>query len=447
MIFGESLKNTLKKIASAISFTDKEFNEILKELQRELIKADVSVQQVLEITNKIKDRVKKEKLPTGLTKKEHVINILYDELTNLLGKASREVIIVKKPFKIMLVGLFGSGKTTTAGKLANYYVKRGYSTLLVQTDTYRPAALEQLTQLGKKINVHVIGPKANAPLSKEELVKWLKEVEHTFTNYDIVIIDTAGRDSLSKELIEELSLLKKELNPDEVFLVIGADIGQTAGKQARAFNEAVNISGIIVTRMDGTARAGGALVAASQTEAPVIFIGVGEDIKDLEKYDPKRFVSRLLGMGDLETLLEKAKEAIDEKEAKKLGEKFLKGDFTLLDMYEQLEAMHKMGPLKKIVSLIPGISLSLPQNVLEVQEEKMKKWKYIMQSMTKEELEQPEIINYSRVRRISRGSGTKEEEVRSLISQYKKMKKIVKGMKGIKSEKDLQKLMRKFKIG
>ncbi len=440
-MFGESIKKSLKKIAQSIGITDREIDELIRELQRELIRADVGVKEVLEITKTIKERIKKEDRK-GLTKKEFIIHILYDELTKLLGKESREIVIDKKPFKIMLLGLFGSGKTTTAAKLAKYYQKRGYSVLLIQTDTYRPAAGEQLTQLGKKIGVKtLVIPREGNYKDPMYVANWYKSIEKEIEKKDIVIIDTAGRDSLSEELIEEIKNLKDVVQPNEAFLVISADIGKTAKQQAIAFNEAVGITGIIVTKMDGTARAGGALVAAVHTNAKVVFIGTGESIDDLEKYDPKRFASRLLGMGDLESLLEKAQEVIDKEKAEKIGQRFLKGEFTLIDMYEQLESMQKMGPLKKVLSMIPGISLSIPDELVENQEEKMKKWRYIMQSMTKQELEDPTIIDYSRIKRISMGSGVDEKEITQLISQYKKMKKL---MKNIKSEKDIQKMMKKM---
>ncbi|MCD6589584.1 signal recognition particle protein [Candidatus Woesearchaeota archaeon] len=442
--FGESLRKALKRIAETVGFTDKELEEVIRELQRELIKADVGVKDVLELTRTIKERARKEEPAAGLTKKEHIINILYEELTRFLGEESREIVISKKPYKIMLVGLFGSGKTTTAAKLAAYYQKRGYSVVLVQTDTYRPAALEQLKQLGKKINVEVIGIEDTSNRNPRYVADWYKSIEPKIKKHDIIIIDTAGRDSLSQELIEEIKHLKRAVNPDEVFLVLSADIGQAAGSQAKAFREATGITGIIVTKMDGTARAGGALVAATHTNAKVLFLGVGEGIDDIERYEPKRFVSRLLGMGDLESLLEKAREAISEDKAEELGKRFLKGEFTLIDMYEQMEAMSKMGPLKKVLSMIPGLSLAVPDELVENQQERLEKLKHIMQSMTKQELESPEIIDYSRIKRIASGSGTSEQEVRQLISQYKKMKKF---MKNIKNEKDLKKLMKRFNIG
>ena len=435
MAFGDTIKKAIKRIAEAVGITDSLVEELMRDLQRELIKSDVPIKIVKEISDKIKRRIKEEK-PKGETKKEQIIHIVYDELVNILGEGVEDEIIKKKKYVIMLIGLFGTGKTTTAAKLAKYYQKRGHSVILIGTDNYRPAAGEQLKQLSSKINIPVKVIKKG-----ENIIKWYKNIENELKNYDIVIIDTAGRDSLSKELIEEIKLLKMNANPDKVLLVINADIGRTAEQQVNSFNEATGIDGIIVTKMDGTARGGGALVAAKISNAKIWFIGTGEGIDDIEKYNPKKFVGRMIGLGDIEALLEKAREAIDEKKAKNIAQRFMEGKFTLEDMYEQLEAMNKMGPLTKIISMIPGMSLKVPNQMIERQQEKIKKWKYIMQSMTKEEKNDPSIITNSRIKRIALGSGTNETEVRGLLAQYKKMKRL---LKGVKNEKDLQKMMAKF---
>jgi len=262
-------------------------------------------------------------------------------------------------------------------------------------------------------------------------------------NFDIVIVDTAGRDALSKVLIKEIEELNEEIKPNENFLVFSADIGQAAQKQAEQFHKSCKVTGVIITKMDGTAKGGGALTACSVSKAPIVFIGVGEKIDDLEHFNPKGFVGRLLGMGDLEALLEKAQGAIKAEDAEDLGKKFLKGEFNLLDLYEQMAAMKKMGSLKKIIELVPGFSsLQLPKEMLDVQEEKLEKWKLAMQSMTKEELENPEDITSSRIDRISKGSGIVTSTIRELIKQYKQSKKMVKMFKGSKG--DMSKMMKKF---
>ena len=435
---GESLKGTLKKIASSIFVDDKLINELVKDIQRALLQADVNVQLVFDLTNKIKERIKKEETPSGLTKKEHLINIVYEELVDFLGHEQQKIEIKEKPFKIMLVGLFGSGKTTTAGKLATYFTKRGNKIALIGLDTHRPAAMEQIEQVAKQAKVSYYIKKNE----KNPLKVW-NEYKKEYKKYDILIIDTSGRDALSKDLIEEIELLNQEIKPNENLLIISADIGQAAQKQAEQFDKSCKITGVIVSKMDGTAKGGGALTACAATKAPIKFIGVGEKISDLEHFNPKGFVGRLLGMGDLEALLEKAKEAIKVEDAEDLGKKFLKGEFNLIDLYEQMAAMKKMGSLKKIVEMIPGFSsLQLPKEMLDVQEGKLDKWKIAMQSMSKEELEDPEIITSERIDRISKGSGTATSVIRELIKQYRQSKKVVKMFKGSKG--DMSKMMKKL---
>jgi len=435
---GGSLKNTLQKIAKSIFVDDRLINELVKDIQRALLQADVNVHLVFDLSNKIKERIKKEETPSGLTKKEHLINIVYEELVNFLGKEQYKIDIKEKPFKIMLVGLFGSGKTTTAGKLAKYFAKRGNKVALLGLDTHRPAAMEQIEQVAKQANVPRFIKK-----NEENPILVYNEYKDEFKKYDILIIDTSGRDALSKDLIDEIEKLNELIKPNENLLVISADIGQAAQKQAEQFHRSCNISGVIVSKMDGTAKGGGALTACTATKAPIVFIGVGEKIDDLEHFNPKGFVGRLLGMGDLEALLEKAKEAIKVEDAEDLGKKFLKGEFNLIDLYEQMSAMKKMGSLQKIVEMIPGFSsLQLPKEMLDVQEEKLEKWKIAMMSMTKKELEDPEIITAERIDRISKGSGIPTATIRELIRQYHQSKKLVKMFKGSKG--DISKVMKKF---
>ena len=435
---GDSLKNTLRKIASSIFVDDKLINELIKDIQRALLQADVNVQLVFDLTNKIKERIKKEETPSGLTKKEHLINIVYEQLVDFLGKEQQKIEIKEKPFKIMLVGLFGSGKTTTAGKLAKYFAKRGNKVALLGLDTHRPAAMDQIEQVAKQANVPSYTKK-----NEKVPLNIYNEFKDELNKYDVLIIDTSGRDALSKDLIEEIETLNQLIKPNENLLVISADIGQAAQKQAEQFNKSCDISGVIVSKMDGTAKGGGALTACAVSKAPIKFIGVGEKIEDLEHFNPKGFVGRLLGMGDLEALLEKAKEAIKVEDAEDLGKKFLKGEFNLIDLYEQMSAMKKMGSLKKIVEMVPGFSsLQLPKEMLDVQEEKLEKWKIAMQSMTKEELENPDEITSERIDRISKGSGIPTSTIRELIKQYRQSKKIVKMFKG--NQGDMSKMMKKF---
>ena len=434
-----SLRDTLSKIAKSIFVDERLIDELIKDIQRALLSADVNVQLVFQLSKDIKERALKEKTPKALSKKEHLIRIVYEELVKFLGEKDYDLKIEKKkPFKIMFLGLFGSGKTTTIAKVAKYFQKRGYKIAALGLDIHRPAAPQQLKQLCDKLNISCYISKEKDPL------KIYNTFKKEFDKYDILLIDTAGRDALSKDLINEIELLTKEINPDEKILIISADIGQAAQSQAEQFHKSCNITSIIVTKMDGTAKAGGALTSAASTKAKISFLGTGEKVDNLEKFYPERFVSRLLGMGDLQTLLEKAEEAFDQEQAKDLGKKFIKGEFNLIDLYEQMEAMSKMGPLNKLVEMIPGFGkIKLPQELLQVQESKLKKWKFILQSMTKKELEDPEMISSSRIERIAKGSGTTTREVRELLKQYKQSKKMMKLMKG--AEQDPTKLLKKFK--
>jgi signal recognition particle subunit SRP54 len=336
-----------------------------------------------------------------------------------------------------LVGLFGSGKTTTSGKLAKFYKKRGYKVAVISTDTWRPAAYDQLKQLADDVGVDFYGIK-----EEKNPLKIYQTYQEKLNSYDVVLIDTAGRDALSEELVEELNQLNQLVKADERLLVISADIGQAAEKQAQSFHDTVNVNGVIVTKLEGTAKGGGALSACAVTNAPIKFIGVGEKVDDLEMFYPQRFVGSLIGMGDLESLLEKAKEVVSEEDAKQMQDKFLKGEFNLVDLYNQMKSMKKMGSFRKIMGMIPGMSsLKMPKELLDVQEGKLEKWKFAMDSMTQQELEEPEIISADRVDRIASGSGIKIGEVRELLKQHRQGKKMMKMFKG---EKDMGKMMKKF---
>ncbi|MBT3465408.1 signal recognition particle protein [archaeon] len=436
---GDSLKNTLNKITSSIFVDEKLINELIKDIQRALLTSDVNVKLVFELTNKIKERTLKEDLPAGLTKKEHLLNVVYEELVNFLGGQGAKISIDKKPFKLMLVGLYGSGKTTTCGKLAKYFSKRAIRVAMIQLDTWRPAAFKQLKQLGDKINIPVFGDeKSKDP--QEIYKKYAEELE----KYDFIIVDTAGRDALSDELVVEIKKINALINPDETLLTLSGDIGQAAEKQAQGFHESCDVTGVIITKLDGTAKGGGALIACSVTDAPVKFIGVGEKIDDLEEFNPEGFVSRILGMGDLEVLLEKARGAISNEDAEDMGKRFLKGEFNLIDLYDQMQAMKKMGPLSKVMELIPGMGqIKMPKEAIDVQQEKIDAWKFVMDSMTKEELEDPTIISGNRVDRIHKGSGREIKEVRDLLKQYKQSKKMMKMFKG-GSMKNMERMMKKM---
>jgi len=421
MELSERFRKLIGKIGDMIIISDKEIEEIVKELQKALLQADVDVDIVLEISEKIKKKARK-KLEPGVSRREYIIKLIYEELVDILGGKKSK--IEMKPCRILLLGLFGSGKTTTAGKLAYFYKTHGLDAVLVGCDFSREAAFEQLQQIGEKINVPVLNGK-----NLEEVAKELEKYRDK-----VVIIDSAGRNALDKNLMREIKKIDKILKPDERYLVIPAELGQDAKIQAEEFKKALDITGIIVTRMDSTARGGATLTSCKVANANVKFIGVGEKIQDFEQYIPERFVSRLLGFGDLETLLEKFK--VKEEQIKKIQN----AELDLNIFYEQLVEMQKHGSIKKILEMIPGFGyLKLPAD-LSVEEEKMRKWKYIIDSMTPEEREKPEIIKSSRVERIAKGSGTSVQEVNELLSNFKKMKKMMKKM-------DVKKLKRIRNLG
>jgi len=433
---GQSLRDVLKKIANAPYIDQDIVREVVRDVQRALLQADVNVKLVAGMTKDLERRALTEKPPAGMSSREHVIRILYDEIVKILGQSHE---VSPKKHRILLVGLYGQGKTTTAGKLAKQMQKRGLKVAMIACDVHRPAAYDQLVQIGKKLNLPVFGDP-----SETKAIKILRAGLEQFKDEDIIIIDTSGRHSLEDSLIREIKELSKEAEADEKFLVLDATIGQQAGPQAKAFNEAVGITGVILTKMDGSAKGGGALSAVAETGAPICYIGVGEHLEDLEKFDPTRFVSRMLGMGDLQSLLEKAQEVIDEEEAEDMARKLSSGKFTLKDMYEQMKMLEGVGPMSKVMQMIPGLSAKVSEKDIEQSQDRLRKFKVIMDSMTEAELEDPKIIKSSRVLRIARGSGTSPKDVRELLKQYNMSKKAVKGFMG--NRKMRRQLLKQMKM-
>ncbi len=424
---GSSIRNAIKKVLRAPIVDEKVVKELIRDIQRALLQADVNVKLVFELSRRIEEKVLKEKLPPGITRRELLLKTVYDELVSLLGGESLPKILPekRKSYIIMLVGIQGSGKTTSAAKLALYYKRRGLKVALVCADNFRPGALAQLKQLGEKIGVPVYG-KEHAKSAIDLAIEGVKKFRSE--GYDIIIVDTAGRHKEEKGLIEEMKEMATSILPDEIMLVIDGTIGQQAMIQAKAFHEATKIGSIFVTKLDGSARGGGALSAVAATGAPIKFVGVGEKIDEIEVFNPSKFVSRLLGMGDLEALVEKVK-AAKAMPTEEIAEKFLTGKFTLEDLLQQFQSIRKMGPLSKLLRLIPGLSFTLPEGFEEVSEDKLKKFIAIIQSMTKEERMKPEIIDRSRMKRIAIGSGTTTKDVKDLLNQYKMMKRMLKQFK------------------
>jgi len=434
---GSEIYEALRKILRAPVVDEAMVKNLIRDIQRSLLQADVNVRLVLDLSKKIEERSLREEVPPGISRREHVIKVVYEELTHFLGdKPVPLKIKTGKRSVFMLVGIQGSGKTTTAAKLARYHQKRGLKTALICTDTFRPGAFAQLQQLARRANIPLYGDP-----DEKESVKISLEGLKNFEKYDIVIIDTAGRHKDEENLIKEMKQLEKAVKPDELIMVIDGTIGQQATTQAKAFHEATPIGSIIVSKIDGSARGGGALSAVAATGAPIKFIGIGENLDDLEAFNPSRFVGRLLGMGDLQSLIEKVREA-EVKVPEKKARAILSGKFTLSDMYEQFEAMKKMGPLGQIIKMIPGIGYNIPDEKMEVAEDHLKKWQVIIQSMTPGEREDPKILNASRIRRVSRGSGTSEKEVKTLLEQYNMMRKMMKTLR----RKRVPFLGRKFQI-
>jgi signal recognition particle subunit SRP54 len=447
---GEVIRKATNKIANAI-FLDKDLvDSIVKDLQRALIEADVNVSLVKQLSDKIKKEALDDRIK-GIDKKEHMIKVLYDELQNILGE-HKELKLQKKQNRILLLGLYGAGKTTTTAKLGNYFAKRGNKVALIALDTHRPAAQEQLKQLAERNKLN-----AFTDLEEKNPLKVWDKYSKQLKDYDVILVDTAGRHSLDKELIEEIKTLNKKIQPTESILVMTADIGQAAKAQAQEFKEAVNISGVIITRMDSTAKAGGALTACAETKAPVYFITTGEKINDIEEFNPKSFISRLLGMGDLNALIEKIKSVTGENAKEKTAKMLEEGKLSLDDVIEQVKSMSQLGGLDKIKSMIPGfanIGNKIPENLLENQSAKVAKWEHIVKSMTPEEKASPELLEEqtSRISRIAKGAGVHGSDVRSLLKQYNMLNEMIKENMNLDlsqgmNQKQMMKMARKFMKG
>ncbi len=404
-----------------------EMKELSKSIRRALLEADFNVRQSKEITARLEERMIEEEPLPGVNLQTHAMNIIYTELVRLLGPP-REI----RPHNqtILMVGLYGQGKTTTTAKLAEWWRRRhGVKVAVIEADVQRPGAYEQLKQLLADSSVEVYGEPGNK--NAEEIVRnGLVKVGTA----DVVIVDTAGRDRLDDELQAELERIHKVANATERFLVIDAQVGQAAGPVAAGFHDLVGVSGVIVSKLDGTARGGGALSAVATTGAPIVFIGEGEKVSDLEKFESDRFISRLLGMGDIRGLIDIAPESLDQEEAMRLTERMMSGRFTLNDMYKQMEMMSKIGTIDKIVSHLPSSFFgglgAMDRKQKEEMQGNLERFRVIMDSMTEEEKNEPHILKAERIRRIARGSGVKEKNVRELLAQWNRSRKMMKGIKG-----------------
>jgi len=438
--FGKSLRDTLRKVTRAGHIDKELMKEVVRDMQRALLQADVNVKLALELTRRIEQRVFGEEPPSGMSLREWAVKVVYDELVAILG-TRREPRL--RRHRVMLVGLYGQGKTTTAGKLARYYRNKGLSVGVIAGDVHRPAAYDQLQQLADGLGAPFYGERGN-PDAPSVVRAGLTEMEQA----DVVIIDTAGRHSLDSDLVHEMERVAAVAEPDEIYLVLDAAVGQQAGPQAQAFHDAVGVSGVVLTKLDGTAKGGGALSAVAVTEAPIIFIGVGEGPADLESFDPERFIGRLLGYGDLTGLLEKAREVMDEDKAEETARKLLSGKFTLVELREQMDALSGMGSMQKIMQMIPGFaSLQSRQGKgdMDATEARMNKFKVIMDSMTEYEMQNPRMIKSSRIKRISQGAGVDPQHVKGLLKYYNQSKSMVKNLAG--NRRMQKRLMRQMQQG
>jgi signal recognition particle subunit SRP54 len=418
MDFGEGLRHAIARLTGATIIDAKTIREFNKELQKTLLSADVEVKLVFEFTKRIEDQALKSKPPEGLSHKDYIVDIVYRELVSMMGPAYKPAL---KPHRILLMGLYGSGKTTTAAKLAKFYQDRGLSAGVICCDVSRPAAYEQLETLAKSANVSFFGMKG-----EKDAGKIAKKGLEALKDRQVVICDTSGRSALDENLVEELKRVNANFPAEEKILVITADIGQVAGRQAREFDSAAKISGVIVTRMDGSSKGGGALSATNAAKAPALFIGLGEKLSNLEPFDPSKFIGGLLGIPDIESLIDKVSSAI--KEAGITKEEAESEELNFETFYAQLKAMNKMGPLKGVLSMMGAVDV--PKEYVEKGEERMNKYKAIIASMTTAERKDDKLLHdRSRIARIARGSGTKEKDVTDMMSEFNKMKKLFNSFK------------------
>ena len=436
----DKLQETFKKLRGKGKLGEKDIKEAMREVKLALLEADVNFKVVKTFVKNVSEKCVGSEVLESLTPAQQVIKIVNDELTDLMGGSESKINFSSVgPTVIMLVGLQGAGKTTMAGKLALQLRKdKNKKPLLVACDIYRPAAIKQLEVVGKQIDIPVfqMGDKISPVQIAKEGIKYGRE-----NGNNVVIIDTAGRLHIDEELMTELKDVKAEVNPSEILLVVDSMTGQDAVNVAETFNEALDISGVILTKLDGDTRGGAALSIRHMTQKPIKFIGVGEKMNDFEVFHPDRMASRILGMGDVLSLIEKAQEAIDEKEAKELGQKMMENDFTYDDYLTAMEQMKKLGSLSKIIDMIPGVPKEMKEIDFDAGEKQLSRVKAIIYSMTAKERKNPKLIvgSSSRKKRIAMGSGTSLQEVNKLIKGHEMMRKQMKQMKSLtkKSKKGL----------
>ena len=435
-----SLSDAIKKIVKSSGIDEELIKELSKDVQRALLQSDVNVRLVLEITKHLEERALNETPPPGLSRKDHIVKILYDELSSLLGNESEFDFKPGRQNKIILLGIQGSGKTTVASKLAKFLTRQGYKVGVIGADTYRPGALVQLKTMCEKSNVEVYGEENNKD-SPSIVQSGLKHFENQ--PLDVILIDTAGRHKEEQDLLDEMDRINKVADPDLALLVIDGTIGQQCFNQAEAFHKTIPVGGVIITKLDSSAKGGGALAASAATGAQIMYIGTGERIDDLEKFSPTRFVGRLLGMGDIQAVLDLAKRLESESDDDRM-KRISSGKMNMEDFLSQLEEVTKMGSLQGILESMPGLSGMVKDDQVNQMEDRVTKWRYIIQSMTTQEKADPEgLLNSSRIKRIARGSGWPEGEVKELMKNYKNSKTMMKASKG----RQMQGTLRRMGLG
>lgn len=420
----DRLQDVVHKIKGYGKITEENISEMMREIRLSLLEADVNYKVVKEFTNNVKEKALGEEVDRSLNPGELFVKIVKDELTELLGGENTPLNVNGNPATLMLVGLQGSGKTTTIGKLANYLRKNNKKKpLLVACDVYRPAAIDQLKQIGKELNIEVYSEGKGNPVEiSRNGIKYAKD-----NGYDYVLIDTAGRLQIDESLMDELDNIQKEVNPDETILVIDSMMGQDAINVINGFNDKIKLSGVILTKLDGDTRGGVALSVKHLTNLPIKFIGVSEKMDGLTPFYPERMASRILGMGDILSIVEQVQSEIDEKEAEKTAKKMMKGNFDLEDFLNQLNQIKKLGPLENLLKLLPGAK-KMGLNNVNIDPKIMKRTEAIVLSMTLEERRDPSILKASRKKRIADGSGTTVTDVNKLLNQFEEMKKMMKMM-------------------
>lgn len=431
MIFSnlsEKLQESLGKLTGKGKLSEKDIDNVAREIKLSLLEADVNYKVVKEFVKKIKERAMGQDVMESLTPGQTVIKIVNEELTNLMGKENSKLELKgSTPHVVLMVGLQGSGKTTHSGKLVRKFKKEGRNPLLVALDVYRPAAIEQLKVVGKQAEVEVFEKGKQDPV---QTANEAKEYARR-NNNDVVIMDTAGRLQIDEDLMDELKNIKKVVKPDEILLVVDAMVGQESVNVAKTFDEYLDISGVILTKLDGDARGGAALSIRQVVGKPIKFIGTGEKLDDLEAFHPDRMASRILGMGDVLSLIEKAEKQVSLKDARELEEKMRNQSYTLDDFVEQINQIRNMGPLEDLLAMIPGVNNKMLKNV-NVDEKGFVRIEALISSMTKEEREKPEIIGKSRKERIAKGSGVDMNELNKLLKQFKELKKMMKQFTNMK---------------